>query len=54
MPPVRFSISTPRAGLVSPTGARMTNCETNFSLLIYPHLKDDEVDEIIEVVRAAI
>jgi aminotransferase EvaB len=25
-----------------------------FSLPIYPHLKDDEVDEIIEVVRAAI
>jgi aminotransferase EvaB len=25
-----------------------------FSLPIYPHLKDEEVDEVIEVVRAAI
>ena len=27
---------------------------TIFSLPIYPHLKDEEVDEVIEVVRAAI
>jgi aminotransferase EvaB len=25
-----------------------------FSLPIYPHLKDEEVDEIIEVVRSAV
>jgi aminotransferase EvaB len=25
-----------------------------FSLPIYPHLKDEEVDEVVEVVRAAI
>jgi dTDP-4-amino-4,6-dideoxygalactose transaminase len=25
-----------------------------FSLPIYPHLRDDEVDEVVEVVRASI
>ena len=25
-----------------------------FSLPIYPHLRDEEVDEVVEVVRAAI
>jgi hypothetical protein len=37
-----------------PVSGREKKAQRIFSLPIYPHLKDEEVDEVIEVVRAAI